>query len=247
MPWNPYILRRGNLPSAECCGREHPAAAAERSPTNNLPGDDSLGLIRRVKAFIFAFLALLCAVASAPAQYAAFKSADGILLISQHPDRYFSVDLPGAKIIPLGQKDLSHPAFIICDRPNDQAKQGRFVQVMPVPLAEFKGRPSEGDEALLRKQAGYEINYWHPRDSDVRLTNLENGRTALVWSLTLAKKGRAGSRQTFLSCREKNYILVVSSNVPNDLKIEPIQAYLRRVAASFRSAARPISTPAPTK
>jgi hypothetical protein len=142
---------------------------------------------------------------------------------------------------------MSHPAFIICDRPNDDPKQGRFVQGMPVPLAEFKGQPSESDEALLRKQASYEINYWRPRDSDVRLTKLENGRTALLWRLTLAKKVRAGSRQTFLSLREKNYVLVLSSNVPNDRKIEPIQAYLRRVATSFHSAVHPIPTPSPAK
>jgi len=235
------------LPSAECCGREPLPRRSRALPTNNLPEDRSPGLIARVSRLIFALIAFLCAATSARAQYAAFKSADGILLISQHRNRYFSVDLPGAKIIPVGQQEMSHPAFIICDLPNDDPKQGRFVQVMPVPLAEFKGQPSESDEALLRKQAGYEINYWRPRESDVRLTKLENGRTALLWRLTLAKKVRAGSRQTFLSLREKNYVLVVSSNVPNDREIEPIQAYLRRVATSFHSAVHPIPTPSPAK
>jgi hypothetical protein len=184
---------------------------------------------------------------SAHAQYAAFKSADGILLISQRAGQYFSLDLPASKIVPVGQKEMSHPSFIICDSPNDQPKDGRFVQVMPVPLAEFKGRANENDETLLRKQANYEITYWHPRNAETRLTQLENGRTALLWTLTLAKKVHAGSTQIFLSFRHLDYIVVLSSNVPNDRKAGAIEAYLRRVAASFRPATRPIPTPTPAK
>ena len=41
------------------------------------------------------------------AQYAAFKSDDGILLISQRRGQYFSVDLPGGKIIPVGREEFT--------------------------------------------------------------------------------------------------------------------------------------------
>jgi hypothetical protein len=200
-----------------------------------------------MQRLLLVYLALVGGAVSAQAQYAAFKSDDGILLISRRRGQYFSLDLPGARIIPVGQKEATHPSFIICDRPNDKPKDGRFVQVMPVPLTEFKGSPREKDETLLRQQANYEINYWKPRDSNLRLTKLKNDRTALLWRMTLAKKLRAGSTQLFLSFREANYILVLSSNVPNEQKVEPIEGYLRRVAVSFRSSPQPIPTPTPAK
>jgi hypothetical protein len=195
--------------------------------------------------FICSLVLLFAGLIPARAQYAAFKSADGILLISQRPSQYFSIDLPGSKIMPVGQKSMSHPSFIICDSPDDQPRNGRFVQVMPVPLSEFKGRPNESDQTLLSRQADYEIGYWHPRDSQRRLTTLANGRTALIWKLTLAKKIRTGSMQLFLSFRQQDYVVVLSSNVPDDRDPKSIESYLRRVALSFRADNHPIPTPVP--
>ena len=200
-----------------------------------------------MKPLLLLCLATAGGAITAQAQYAAFKSDDGILLISRRPGQYFSIDLPGGKIIPVGQKEATHPSFIICDRPNDQPKDGRFVQIMPVPLSEFQGKPGGSDEALLRKQANYEINYWHPRESDLRLIKLQNDRTALLWRMTVARKLPAGSTQLFLSFREGKYVLVLSSNVPNDRGPGPVGNYLRKVALSFRASARPIPTPTPSR
>ena len=244
--FEPHILRAGWARPPNLVGRGQPATSSEEAKKIACLRTGRAAQIEPVKRLFFLLLVALSAT-SARGQYAAFKSADGVLLISQRPGRYFSIDLPGAKIIPVGQKEATHPSFIICDRPNDRVQEGRFVQVMPVPLAEFKGQPQESDETLLRRQAQYETTYWHPRDSDLRLTKLENGRTALLWQLTLARKLRAGSIQLFLSFREPDYVLVLSSNVPNERKIRPTEAYLRRLAASFHAAARPIPTPVPHK
>ncbi len=81
----------------------------------------------------------ICGATPAFAQYTAFKSADGVLLISNRPDQYFSFDIPGPKIIPVGENQAPHPYFIVYDRATMKPNEGRMVQVMPVPLAEFKG------------------------------------------------------------------------------------------------------------
>src|SRR5438105_8777954 len=170
--------------------------------------DEKMKLVLALISFV------LCGAAPTFAQYTAFKSADGVLLISNRPGQYFSVDLPAAKIIPVGASQAPHPYFLIYDRATMKREEGRLVQVMPVPLAEFKGTASANDETLLRQQADYEIQYWHPRHSSSRLTSLTNGRAALLWSLTIAKKLPAGNEQLYLSLRQNDYVLVLSSNLP---------------------------------
>lgn len=198
-----------------------------------------------MKTLLLVLLGALGALGSATpslGQYAAFKSDDGILLISQRPGQYFSVDLPGAKIVPVGQKQATHPSFMVFDSAKAKPEEGRFIQVMPVPLAEFKANPSQTDEAILRRQAEYEIQYWHPSRSDLRPTKLAQGRVGLVWRLSLAQKKK---EQLFLSFRPGNYVLVLSSNLPNDREAKAVENYLRRVAGSFRASAHPLPTPQP--
>src|SRR5437870_3063947 len=129
-----------------------------------------------MKKLLVLTFAAMCAVRPVFAQYTAFKSADGVLLISNRPGQYFSLDLPGEKVIPVGPHQASHPYFLIYDRATMKREEARTVQVMPVPIAEFKGDPSAKDETILRKQAQYEIDYWHPRESRSSLTNLPDGR-----------------------------------------------------------------------
>ena len=147
----------------------------------------------------------------------------------------------------VGASQAPHPYFLIYDRATMKREEGRLVQVMPVPLAEFKGTASANDETLLRQQADYEIQFWHPRHSSSRLTSLTNGRAALLWSLTIAKKLPAGNEQLYLSLRQNDYVLVLSSNLPPGRDRKQMENYLLRVGASFRASAHPLPTPPPPK
>lgn len=131
---------------------------------------------------------------------------------------------------------------MIYDSANAKKAAGRFVQVMPVPLAEFKANPSQSDESILRQQADYERKYWNPAHATMRLAKLGRGRIGLLWKLSLAQKKK---EQLFLSFRQGNYILVLSSNLPNGGEEDAAENYLRRVAGSFRASAKPIPTPTP--
>ena len=75
--------------------------------------------------FLVAFFA---GVACTNAQYTLIKIADGVLVVSNLPERKFSVDVPGSTIVPYGLKQANHP-FLTADN--------RILQIMSVPIAEF--------------------------------------------------------------------------------------------------------------
>jgi hypothetical protein len=99
---------------------------------------------------IFFFVAFFAGVACKQAQYTLIKSADGVLVVSNVPGRKFSVDVPGSNIVPYGLKQADHP-FLTADN--------RLLQIMSVPLAQFRADPKASDEIILRKQMEYETNF----------------------------------------------------------------------------------------
>jgi hypothetical protein len=125
-----------------------------------------------------------------------FLSAIGAASISAsiYPDR---------KLFPSAKIRLRIPASSFTNSETTKRKDAKLVQVMPVQVAEFKSDPSANDETILRKQAEYEAQYWHPIHSGSRLTKLPNDQMALLWSLARAKEGLAGNEQVYLSLRQE--------------------------------------------
>jgi hypothetical protein len=172
--------------------------------------------------------------------YTAYKSADGVLIVSERPNQFFSVEIPGEKIHLVGPNEIyvlgnaeaaHHPYFMVGDR---------FVQLMPVPIAEFKGNPRAKDDVILQQQAYYELSAQHPIASKIKKIVLPNGGPALLYSCRVRETGPGSENQLFVTFRENNYIVVLTSNVPTRDTDERVKSLLVHIASSFRASKTPI-------
>jgi hypothetical protein len=173
-------------------------------------------------------IALLFLACTSPllAQYEVRKSADGILLVSQVKGRTHTLDIPGESIVPYGAQQADHP-YLTAD--------GVFLQVLSVPLTEFKADASAGDEAVLKQQMQYEASYYKvpPAQIDSHSRKVA-GRTALVWSF-MPTLGPRPVRQVFLTLRAGSYVVVIGSSVERGQSKSSIESLLARIAASFHA------------
>jgi hypothetical protein len=174
-----------------------------------------------------ALIALLLLASATPlfAQYEIRKSADGFLVVSNVPGRRFTLDIPGKQVTPYGAKTQSHPYLAV---------DGVFLQVLSVPLAEFKADPKALDATILKQQMQYEAKYWKVSSSqiDSHIRKL-GGRTALTWSFVPAFSPQP-KRQIFLTLRSGSYVVVIGSAVQRGQTKSFIESFLARIAASFR-------------
>ena len=174
---------------------------------------------------ILVLITFLAAVSSTYAQYSLIKSADGVLVVSDVSGRKFSVDVPGSQIVPYGLKQASHP-YLTAD--------GRLLQIMSVPLAEFLADPKASDDAILRQQMQYEINYTRVPPSAVKTQarKLASGRAALLWSFPPGTKIK---RQANLTFRSGSYVLVLVGAVDDTYSAADVERFLMRIANSFHA------------
>lgn len=166
-------------------------------------------------------LLLIALVSRASAQYEVRKSANGYDVVSKVPGRAFTVNVPGKDLTPYGADSADHPYLMV---------DGRFLQVLSVPLAEFHGTASASDEAVLRQQMHYESDYWHAPADQPRVRKPAPGRTALVWSLTVQ-----GKHQIFCTIRNGNYVVILGSAVEGGHTIAELQRWLIRIASSLHA------------
>ena len=175
-----------------------------------------------------ALIAFLLLVSATPifAQYEMRKSSDGVLVVSKVSGRTYTLDVPGKTIVPYGEKQADHP-YLTAD--------GTFLQILSVPLAEFKCDVSAGDEAVLRQQMQYEASYYKvPLASIDSHTRKVGSRSALVWSF-MPTLGPRPVRQIFLTFRAGSYVVVIGSSVERGQSKSSIESLLARVAASFHA------------
>jgi len=173
-------------------------------------------------------LALLFLIFASPlfAQYEILKSANGFLVVSKVPGRTFTLNVPGNKLTPYGAKTESHPYLVV---------DGVFLQVLSVPLAEFKANAKASDETVLRQQVQYEASYYKVPLSQVEShTRKAGGRAVLVWSYVPTFSPRP-VRQVFVTLRAGSYVVVVGSAVQPGKTRSSIEALLTRIVASFHA------------
>jgi hypothetical protein len=194
---------------------------------------------------ILLFVPLAVAAASIHAQsgvdHTAYKSADGVLIVSERPNQYFSIGIPGDGIHLVGPNEIyvlgdpeagAHHPFIMAG--------DRCLQIMPVPIAEFKGNPQLEDDLILRQQAKYELDAQHTITSKMKRIVLPNGREALFYSCRVREAGPGSETQVFVALRQNSYVLVLTSNVPRGDTEERVKSFLGRVVSSFYASKTPI-------
>jgi hypothetical protein len=155
------------------------------------------------------------------AQYEVRKSADGFSVISKVRGRTYSVDVPGKDIKTFGADSADHPYLMV---------DGRFLQVLSVPLAEFHASASADDETVLRQQMQYETSYWHAQGTKPQVRKLPSGRIVLLWQLT-----GHGKTQLFCTIRSGSYVVVVGSAANDGHSIGELQSWLMRIAGSLHA------------
>jgi hypothetical protein len=198
---------------------------SHRFPRARFRAVAELVLIKPMRRLI---LALIFLVFSAPlfAQYEIRKSADGFFVVSKVPGRTFSVNVPGKQLTPYGAKTESHPYLVV---------DGVFLQVLSVPLAEFKGDAKASDERVLKQQMQYEANHYKVPLSQIESqTRKAGGRTVLIWSYVPTFSPRP-VLQIFLTLRAGSYVVVIGSAVQPGQTESSIEALLARIGVSFHA------------
>ena len=180
-----------------------------------------LSLVRPLKTTPLITILLLTITTHAFAQYEVRKSTDGFSVISKVRGRTYTVNVPGKDIKTYGADSADHPYLMV---------DGRFLQVLSVPLAEFHGSASAGDEAALKQQMQYETTYWHADAVQPKIRKLPSGRTILLWSMTAQ-----GKRQVFCTIRSGSYVVVLGSAVEGGHSIGELQEWLMRIAGSLHA------------
>ena len=163
---------------------------------------------------------LLTITMHAFAQYEVRKSADGFSVISKVRGRTFTVDVPGKNLTPYGADSADHPYLMV---------DGRFLQVLSVPISEFHASISAGDEAVLKQQMQYETTYWHADAVRPQVRKLPSGRTVMLWSVAAQK------RQVFCTIRSGSYVVVLGSAVEGGHTVGELQRWLMQIASSLRA------------
>lgn len=180
-----------------------------------------LYLVSPMKTTPLLMLLLFAITSHVFAQYEVRKSADGFSVISKVRGRTYSVDVPGKDIKTYGADSADHPYLMV---------DGRFLQVLSVPLAEFNGSAAASDETVLRQQMQYETTFWHAEAVPPKIRKLPSGRTVLLWSMTAQGKRK---RQIFCTTRSGGYVVVLGSAVERGQSIDELQSWLMRIAGSL--------------
>ena len=174
-----------------------------------------------MKTITLVTLLFIALVGRASGQYEVRKSPDGYSVVSKVRGRTFTVDVPGRDLIPYGADSADHPYLMV---------DGRFLQVLSVPVADFHGTASGSDEAVLKQQMQYESDFWHAAAVQPQARKLASGRTGLVWSLTVQ-----GKHQIFCTVRSGSYVVILGSAVEGGHSVSELQSWLMRIAASFHA------------
>jgi hypothetical protein len=124
-------------------------------------------------------LASLVAFAALPAtllaQSTVYSAANGVVLLTNKPGCYYTLDIAGRSVRPAGMDSSPNPLF---------SADGKFLQVITVSGDEFRTKPNMSDEDFLRSHLSYEAEHHKLAVADIKVevTTLAKGQTALFWS-----------------------------------------------------------------
>jgi hypothetical protein len=185
-----------------------------------------------MKTFLTLVLGLLL-VGASHAQFVVYQGGQGtFVLLSKNERQAFSLEIHGDKSIrPIGEKDAPHPYFLV---------DGRFLQVMPVPLSDFKGDEKDDDLTLLQQHLRYEADFHKLAKDAVRVDaqKLPGGQSVLLWSFVPRQTDK---EQVFVSFRHKGYLLVLGSAVDAGDTTAAVHKFLLQTAATFHAYEKPVT------
>ncbi len=170
---------------------------------------------------------LMLSLGAASAQYVVYAAKEGVVLFSKSPERVFTLEVPGKKVVPMGGAQET-PRFL---------SDGRFLQVTVVTLKEMGGDAGMDDKALLRLQLKYDADYYKRPVADFHTEELrlKDGRDALLWDYTPEVQNVTAPRQLNLTFRSGDYVVVLGSALVTKAQgMDEMKAFLISVADSFK-------------
>ena len=120
------------------------------------------------------FCILIVSTIGAFADITAYKSKDGIVLVSNDPGQYFTIQIKGSKFEPLGEGSSSNPMFMV---------DGQFIQVAVIRIEDLKAKTTDEAE-LLKDYLAYETEFYkgHLKDISSKFLKPVGGHQRLTWS-----------------------------------------------------------------
>ena len=166
------------------------------------------------------------------AQSTVYTASDGVVLLSNKPGCYYTLDIPGRSVRPAGMDSSPNPIF---------SADGKFLQVITVPGDEFHGNPKMSDEDFLRSHLSYEAGHHKLASADIKVevTSIAKGQTALFWSFVPPIP--QAKEQVFLTFRSRDHVLILGSAIDPPQTRKEIRAFLIKTASSFHRSTTPMT------
>jgi hypothetical protein len=167
----------------------------------------------------------------------AVKTEDGVLLVWNRPNDYFTIEIRGREIRPL---DSSGHVFFNVD--------GIVLQVQSVAVSEFlkdAGKAGESPQSMLAVHRDWETRFIESslsRKLKVRSSavKLKEGGEALFWKYDIPKGvGSDASQQLYLSAVNGRSVLLLNGVVTGKHKEEAVRRLLVNTMETLRKSPKP--------
>jgi len=155
----------------------------------------------------FLAISAIAVAAQQPEPSGLVKTADGVLLVWNQPDNYFTLEIKGKLIEPLQQNALWFKV------------DGKFFQLLIAGKSDFKAPAKPDDRSYLEAHAKWESDYLGglmQRKLEIKSSpvKLSNGAEALTWSYDMPKLSdkQTVSKQLYITTVNRNHVFGI--NVP---------------------------------
>lgn len=173
-------------------------------------------------------------------QSGVIKTADGVLVVSNEPGNYYTIEIKGKDIRPIPER----PFWFQVD--------GKFFQIVTAEkktiLAEL-GRKATDDRGMLAAHRDWESDYLSKTMNtklkiDSSWQTLANGMEALAWSYEMPHfdDRQTAKKQLYLFVSKKgDYVLGLNSVVEKDNEEKAIQQLLTDTMNTLKPSDKPLS------
>jgi hypothetical protein len=166
------------------------------------------------------------------------KTKNGILIVSNEPGNYFTIEIKGREITPMEQ-----PMMFQVD--------GKFFQIQTAEKKLFLKNPGDktlDDKAVLSAHRDWERDYIAgviKRELKVESewSKLPGGKDVLAWSYDMPKVADAqtAKKQFYLAVVKRNHVLLLNSALTGDDNEKAIKELLLQTLLTLKPTDKPLS------
>ena len=185
----------------------------------------------------FLLISVMCVRAQTSEQSGLIKTATGILVVSNEPDNYYSIEVKGKSIKPIPD----HPFWFYVD--------GKFVQIVCAEKREFlKDDKGIDDKSILLAHQKWESDYISETlgaklKLDSSWLKLSSDTLAMAWSYDMPQVAdkQTAKRQLYLLRVKGKYVFGLNTVVEKDGEEKVLQQFLVDTLETLKPRDRPLS------